>query len=85
MSPAYPRMRSASPAVQRYSIRRLLPMVQVSQFSTALEEKGLELLHELVPNATVLALLVNPTFPGTNSIIDDMQVAARKRRVKLDV
>jgi hypothetical protein len=57
----------------------------VSQFSTALEGKRLELLHELVPNATVLALLVNPTFVGTNSIIDDMQVAARKRGVKLDV
>ena len=57
----------------------------VSQFSTALEGKRLELLHELVPNATMLALLVNPTFVGTNSIIDDMQVAARKRGVKLDV
>ena len=43
------------------------------------------MLHELVPNATVLALLVNPTFVGTNSIIDDMQVAARKRGVKLDI
>jgi putative tryptophan/tyrosine transport system substrate-binding protein len=57
----------------------------VSQFSTALEGKRLELLHELVPNATVLALLVNPTFVGTNSIVDDMQVAARKRGVKLNV
>ena len=57
----------------------------VSQFSTALEGKRLELLLELVPNATMLGLLVNPTFVGTNSIIDDMQVAARKRGVKLDV
>ena len=43
------------------------------------------MLHELVPNATVLALLVNPTYVGTNSIIDDMQVAARQRGVKLNV
>ena len=39
----------------------------VSQFSTALEGKRLELLLELVPNATALALLVNPTFVGTNA------------------
>jgi putative tryptophan/tyrosine transport system substrate-binding protein len=60
-------------------------MTGVSQFSTALEGKRLELLHDLVPNVTVLALLVNPIFPGTDSIINDMQVAARTRGVKLDV
>jgi putative tryptophan/tyrosine transport system substrate-binding protein len=49
----------------------------VSQFSTALEGKRLELLHELVPNAAVIAMLVNPTFPGTDSITNDMQIAAR--------
>ena len=36
----------------------------VTQFSTALEGKRLEFLHELVPKATVLALLVNRPFPG---------------------
>ena len=57
----------------------------VTQFSTALEGKRLEFLHELVPKATVLALLVNPTFPGTDAIIDDMQTAARTLGVKLNV
>jgi putative ABC transport system substrate-binding protein len=57
----------------------------VSQFSTALEGKRLELLHELVPHAAVIALLVNPTFPGTDSITNDMQVAAHVLGLKLNV
>jgi ABC-type uncharacterized transport system substrate-binding protein len=48
----------------------------VSQFSTELEGKRLELLHELIPNAGVIAMLVNPTFQGTESIIHDMRIAA---------
>jgi ABC-type uncharacterized transport system substrate-binding protein len=57
----------------------------VSQFSTALEGKRLELLHELVPNAIVIAMIVNPAFPGTDSIINDMQAAARALGLKLNV
>jgi putative ABC transport system substrate-binding protein len=57
----------------------------VSQFSTALEGKRLELLHELVPNVVVIAMLVNPNFPGTDSITNDMQVAARALGLKLNV
>ena len=45
----------------------------------------MEFLHELVPKAAVLALLVNPTFPGTDAIINDMQTAARTLGVKLNV
>jgi putative tryptophan/tyrosine transport system substrate-binding protein len=48
----------------------------VSQFSTELEGKRLGLLHELIPSAGVIAMLVNPTFQGTESIINDMQIAA---------
>jgi putative ABC transport system substrate-binding protein len=55
----------------------------VSQFSTALEGKRLELLHELVPHAGVIAMLVNPNFQGTDSIINDMQVAARALKLEL--
>jgi putative ABC transport system substrate-binding protein len=55
----------------------------VSQFSTALEGKRLELLHELVPNAGVIAMLVNPNFQGTDSIINDMQMAARALKLEL--
>jgi putative ABC transport system substrate-binding protein len=57
----------------------------VSHFSTALEAKRLELLHELVPNAAVIAMLVNPTFPNADAITDDMRVAARSLGLKLNV
>jgi putative ABC transport system substrate-binding protein len=55
----------------------------VSQFSTALEGKRLELLHELVPHARVIGMLVNPNFQGTDSIINDMQMAARALNLEL--
>jgi putative ABC transport system substrate-binding protein len=49
----------------------------VSQFSSALEAKRLELLHESVPNAAVIAVLVNPNFPGVENQLRDMEAAAR--------
>src|SRR5256886_14349438 len=38
--------------------------------------KRLELAHELVPTATIIAALVNPTNPNTETILRDLQVAA---------
>ena len=35
----------------------------IHQFTTGLEAKRLGLLHELVPNATSIAVLVNPDYP----------------------
>ena len=42
-----------------------------------LAPKRLELLHELVPNATVIGLLVNPKNPASQSETTDVQAAAR--------
>jgi putative ABC transport system substrate-binding protein len=39
--------------------------------------KRLELLHQVVPKATVVALLVNPTNPNAETLSRDLQVAAR--------
>jgi len=50
-----------------------------------LQPKRLELLSELVPQATVIALLVNPNNPNTERIIRDVQEAARAKGVKLPV
>jgi putative ABC transport system substrate-binding protein len=36
----------------------------VTFFDGALVAKQLELLHELIPQATVISVLVNPNFPG---------------------
>src|SRR5215469_5507902 len=48
--------------------------------------KQLELLHELVPTAASIALLVNPTNPtNADTLSRDLQVAARTRGVELHV
>jgi putative tryptophan/tyrosine transport system substrate-binding protein len=47
--------------------------------------KRLELLHGLVPAATSIALLLNPTRPGTEADLQEMQLAARTLGVHLHV
>jgi putative ABC transport system substrate-binding protein len=47
--------------------------------------KRLELLHELVPAATSIAFLINPTTPGAESQTRDMQAAARTLGLELHV
>jgi putative ABC transport system substrate-binding protein len=49
----------------------------VTFFGTELAPKRLELLRELVPQATTIAYLVNPTNAGVELNIRDMQTAAR--------
>jgi putative ABC transport system substrate-binding protein len=47
--------------------------------------KRLDLLFELVPQARVIALLVNPNNPTAESIIGDVQEAARVKGMQLDI
>ena len=48
--------------------------------------KWLQLLHEMVPNATSLALLINPTSPNlAEAQSKDLQTAARSRGLQLHV
>src|SRR5258707_2005921 len=47
--------------------------------------KRLELARELVPTATIIAALVNPTNPNTETILRDLQAAARILGVQLHV
>jgi len=46
-------------------------------FTTTLEPKKLELLHELVPKAGVIGVLVNPTNPNTETVSKSVEAAAR--------
>ena len=45
--------------------------------ATELEAKRLELLHDLVPTAAVIGILINPTNPAAESRSKDLQIAAR--------
>ena len=49
----------------------------VTFFGGALVAKQLELLHELIPQATLISVLVNPNHPGTAFQLRDAQEAAR--------
>jgi putative ABC transport system substrate-binding protein len=58
----------------------------VTQLSAVVASKRLELLHELVPTASVIALLVNPTDPAlADSSTRDLQAAAHALGLQLHV
>jgi putative ABC transport system substrate-binding protein len=56
-----------------------------SNIAAQLTPKLLDLLSELVPQAGVIALLVNPNNPTAEPMIRDVQEAARAKGVKLAV
>src|SRR5262245_33323353 len=49
----------------------------VSNLTVELGSKQLGLLHELVPGPTVIAVLLNPNFAGTEKQVRDVEAAAR--------
>ncbi len=57
----------------------------VSVFSARLGSKRLGLLHEMVPAASPIAVLVNPTNPDTEDEANDIQEAARGLGVEVFV
>jgi putative ABC transport system substrate-binding protein len=54
----------------------------VTTLNVEIGPKRLELLHELVPATSVIALLVNPTNPNAETLSRDMQAAARNPPAK---
>jgi putative ABC transport system substrate-binding protein len=57
----------------------------VTQMSLEVAPKQLELAHTLVPKATIVALLVNPRDPRTETVIRDLQAVAVALGVHLNV
>ena len=57
----------------------------VSWFGTLVGGKALELLHEFIPNANVMALMVNPKLPEGARTVTDAQAAARALNRRLVV
>src|SRR6516165_1266929 len=57
----------------------------INIFAEALTPKRQELLHELVPNASLVAMLVNPTSPQTQSEVRNVEAAVDKlgQRVRI--
>jgi len=57
----------------------------VSSLNVQVTPKRLEILHEVVPAATEIAVLVNPTSPTTDSQLKNLQAAARALGLQLHV
>ena len=57
----------------------------VNFFVAELGSKQLGLLHQLLPTATRVGLLVNPNLPGTESVTRDVMAAAAGIGLQIDV
>src|SRR4051794_2497655 len=57
----------------------------VSRMAVATDPKRLELLHEAVPKASVIACLINPTNPRADVQLQLLQASARAIGLKLEV
>jgi ABC-type uncharacterized transport system substrate-binding protein len=57
----------------------------VSRLSVALEPKRLELLHEVLPKASVIGLLTNPLNPRTQILVQQMREPAHSLGLTLNV
>jgi putative ABC transport system substrate-binding protein len=57
----------------------------VTTLNTELGPKRLELLREAVPTATIVAALVNPSYPAAETQSKDLQAAARTLGLQLHV
>jgi len=57
----------------------------VSNYLSELGAKRLQLLREMIPNAAILGMLVNPNFPDAKTQVKDIEDAARAFRQELYV
>jgi putative ABC transport system substrate-binding protein len=57
----------------------------ISLLTEAMEPKRLQMLHELVPNVAVIAVIVNPTNPQVDHQLQDLTAAARTLGLQLEI
>jgi len=57
----------------------------IATLGVRLGSKHLELLHELVPTATVVALLANSANPSSEPVVSELEAAARKLGLQLHI
>jgi putative tryptophan/tyrosine transport system substrate-binding protein len=57
----------------------------VNIFSTTLDVKRLGLLHDLIPSAKILGVLVNPKFPYAQDQLDQLEAAANTAGLRLQI
>ena len=57
----------------------------VASFNVDLSPKRLEFLHEVIPAARLVAVLVNPTSPTTESQLNRLEAAARELNVHVSI
>jgi putative tryptophan/tyrosine transport system substrate-binding protein len=57
----------------------------VNFFTGELAAKRLEYLHQLVPGAVHVAMLLNPTNPNAKTVLRDVEVAARSMGLQIQV
>jgi putative tryptophan/tyrosine transport system substrate-binding protein len=57
----------------------------VNFFTGELAAKRLEYLHQLVPGAAHVAMLLNPTNPNAETVLRDVEVAARSMGLQIQV
>jgi putative ABC transport system substrate-binding protein len=57
----------------------------VTDLNVEVGPKRIELLHEVVPQAAIMAVLINPTNPGAETLTRDLQAAARMLGIELHI
>jgi putative ABC transport system substrate-binding protein len=57
----------------------------VTTLNVELSAKRLDVLHEAVPNATTIALLINPLNPNSDTLSSELQALARSRGLRISI
>src|SRR5689334_17550842 len=57
----------------------------ISMSESAMADKQIEMLHEIVPKAELMGVLINPTNPFYESILPGVRAAANRLHIRLSI